>query len=87
MEAMSAGIPVVATDIPGNRDLVVDGETGWLVPVGDAAGFAGRTNQLLDDPQQAAQVGAAAKDRMLNEFSVELMIQRYEAFYTELMAS
>ena len=40
MEAMSHGVPVVATDIPGNRDLVVPGETGYLVPVGDRAGFA-----------------------------------------------
>ena len=50
MEAMSYGLPVVASDIPGNRDLVVDKETGYLFPVGDRATLARVTNQLLDDP-------------------------------------
>lgn len=85
MEAMSAGIPVVATDIAGNRDLVVPAETGYLVPVGNAAEFARKTNQLLDDDQLAQRIGQAGKQRMLDEFSFEKMIQRHAQLYRELV--
>ena len=54
---MAAGVPVVATDIPGTRDLVVPGETGFLVRVGHRAGFARWTNQLLDDAALCASAG------------------------------
>jgi glycosyltransferase involved in cell wall biosynthesis len=85
MEAMSAGIPVVATDIAGNRDLVVSGKTGYLVPVGDAARFASMTNQLLDDDTLAQQLGQAGKQRMLDEFSVQTMVDRHAQLYRELV--
>ena len=61
MEAMAAGVPVVATDVPGTRDLVVHGETGYLVPVGDRAGFARQTNRLLDDADLARRLGEAGR--------------------------
>lgn len=84
MEAMSAAIPVVATDIAGNRDLVVHGESGFLVAVGDAAGFASQTNVLLEDRSLAQQVGQAAQQRMLQEFSIEQMVSRHAALYEQL---
>ncbi len=86
MEAMSAGVPVVATDIPGNRDLVVPDETGYLVPVGDRAAFARHTNMLLDDAELAGRFGQAGRQRMLAEFTVEKMVARHTALYRELMA-
>jgi glycosyltransferase involved in cell wall biosynthesis len=85
MEAMSAGIPVVATDIAGNRDLVVSGKTGYLAEVGDAAEFARKTNQILDDDQLAEQLGQAGKQRMLDEFSVERMVDRHAQLYRDLV--
>ena len=84
MEAMSAGVPVVATDIAGNRDLVVPGETGYLVPVGDRAAFTLHTHELLDDPATARKLGDAGQARMLNEFTVEKMIERHAALYRDL---
>ena len=81
MEAMAAGVPVVATDIPGNRDLVVHGETGYLVPIGDRAGFARWTLALLNDTELARRLGHSAKQRMLSEFSVEKMISRHAELY------
>ncbi len=86
MEAMSQAVPVVATDIPGNRDLVVPGETGYLVPVGDRAGFARFTNKLLDNQALAQQLGAAGRQRVLNEFSVEQMVARHAELYQELLS-
>ncbi|MFT5522789.1 MAG: glycosyltransferase involved in cell wall biosynthesis [Pirellulaceae bacterium] len=84
MEAMSAGVPVFATDIPGNRDLIIDGESGILVPVGDRAAFASKTNVLLNDPEQATAISRAARKRMIDEFSVEQMVARYADFYDEI---
>jgi glycosyltransferase involved in cell wall biosynthesis len=86
LEAMSAGLPVIATDIAGNRDLVVPDQTGYLVPVGDRAAFARRTNALLDDPELARRLGAAGRQRVLTEFSVDKMVARHAALYQELAA-
>ena len=83
MEAMMVGLPVVVTDIAGNRDLVVDGAHGQLIPVGDAAGFASATSQFLEDSDRAEGFGCAARQRMLEEFSVSRMIDRYAELYRE----
>jgi glycosyltransferase involved in cell wall biosynthesis len=86
MEAMSWGIPCVATDIPGNRDLVVPEQTGYLVPVGDRAELARKTERLLENPDWAAQLGAAGRARMAREFSVEQMVARHAELYRSLRA-
>ena len=86
MEAMSAGVPVVATDIPGNRDLVVPDQTGYLVPVGDRSAFTRHTHHLLEDRDLSRQLGDAGRARMLAEFSVEQMIERHAALYEQLTA-
>ncbi|MBX3415900.1 MAG: glycosyltransferase [Pirellulales bacterium] len=85
MEAMSAGVPVVATDIAGTRDLVVPGETGYLVPVGDCAAFARHTDRLFNEVELARRLGSAGRARMLREFSVERMVERHIALYRELL--
>lgn len=84
MEAMQAGLPVIASDIPGNRDLVVDGQTGLLVPLGDSAAFAGRAHDLLQDAAQAAALGRAAQQRIADHFSVARMVERHADLYQQL---
>ncbi len=84
LEAMAAGVPVVATDIAGTRDLVVHGQTGFLVALGHRAGFARWTNQLLDDAALARRLGQAARGRASSEFSVETMVSRYVELYREM---
>ncbi len=86
MEAMLAGLPVVATDIPGNRELIIPSETGLLIPVGDRAGLARATRYLLEHPGEADRLGQAARRRMQQEFSVERMVQRYARLYEEVAA-
>lgn len=86
LEAMAAGLPVVASDIPGNRDLVIPGETGWLVAVGDSAGYAKWAERLLSDRDLARRMGAAGRQRVSIEFSVEKMVERFTALYRELLA-
>jgi glycosyltransferase involved in cell wall biosynthesis len=85
LEAMACGVPVVATDIPGTRELVVPGETGYLVPVGDRAAFAKLTQRLLNDTSLAGRFAAAARSRVASEFSVEKMIERHVGLYREVL--
>jgi glycosyltransferase involved in cell wall biosynthesis len=85
MEAMSHGLPVVATDIPGNRDLIVPDESGYLVPVGDRAAFAHYTNLILDNPDLAKRLGESARQRMQSEFSIAKMVARHDEMYRQLV--
>jgi glycosyltransferase involved in cell wall biosynthesis len=84
MEAMVAGVPVIATDIPGNRDLVIHDDTGYLIPLGDRFEFTRRTHWLLEDEALRRRLGDAGRQRMLTEFTVERMIDRHAALYREL---
>ncbi|MBL9125285.1 MAG: glycosyltransferase [Planctomycetaceae bacterium] len=85
MEALITGVPVVATDIPGSRELVVPGENGYLVGVGDRAGFARYCLKIIEDPELRSRLGAAGRRRMLDEFSVARMVERHAALYRELL--
>jgi glycosyltransferase involved in cell wall biosynthesis len=85
MEAMAAAVPVVATDIWGNRELVVHGETGFLVPVGDRAGFARYAHIILDNSELAAGLGAAGRQRISTKFTLEAMVEKHAALYRELL--
>jgi glycosyltransferase involved in cell wall biosynthesis len=85
MEAMAAAVPVVATDISGNRDLVVPNETGYLVPVGDRAAFARQANKLLDDLELSRRLGEAGRQRILTDFTIEKMVERHAQLYREVL--
>ena len=87
MEAMAAGLPVIASDIPANRELVVSGETGFLVPVGDRAGFAQFAERVLFDRDLAVTLGLAGRERMATEFSVEAMVREHQALYERVLAA
>lgn len=85
MEAMAAGLPVVASDIPPNRELVVHGETGYLAPVGDRVAFAQLAQRLLLDSSLARQFGSAGRTRIETDFSVKKMVDGYANLYREIV--
>ena len=85
MEAMSAGVPVVGTDIAGTRDLIVEGETGFLVPVGDRAAFARAAQRIMENPDLGERLAEASRRRMVQEFSVEKMVKSYATLYDEVL--
>ncbi len=76
IEAMMSGLPVVATDIRGSREEVVEGETGTLVAVSDAADLAAALNRLVADPDLRAKQGAAGRARALALFDEKAVIAR-----------
>ena len=71
LEAMHAGRPVVASRRPRLAEVVIDGETGFLTPVGDKVALAKQTRKLLDNPQLAEQMGLAGRRRVAEHFSFE----------------
>ncbi len=77
LEAMASGLPIVATDIPGNRALIASGEHGLLVPPDDPAALAGAINSLLDAPSRAAHYGEAARGRVERHFALSTMVGRH----------
>ncbi|MCA9126350.1 MAG: glycosyltransferase [Planctomycetales bacterium] len=84
LEAMSLGVPVVASDIPGTRDLIEHGESGYLYPRGNAAALAKLTNQLLTNDEVRRSLASGAARRVQEEFSVTRMVREHEEYYRRL---
>lgn len=76
LESMAMGRAVVATGNPGLEDYITHGETGLLVPPGDPEAMAHTLTELVADPERCEQLGAAARQRVLNGFSTRAMAQR-----------
>jgi glycosyltransferase involved in cell wall biosynthesis len=84
MEYMALGKPVVATDCAGNRELIEQGETGYLVAAGDVGGIAQRVLALLDEPALATRLGENGRARIGREFGLVRMTLSYTRLYREL---
>jgi sugar transferase (PEP-CTERM/EpsH1 system associated) len=78
LEAMASGLPVVATAVGGNPELVVDGCTGTLFPVGDAERLAGCLASYAEEPAMGLAQGEAGRCRVVEQFSIEAMVRGYE---------
>ena len=85
LEAMAAGLPVVASATGGLLELVEDGQTGFLVPVGAPEALADRLGRLLEDEVLRARMGEAARRRVEERFTVAQMAAQIEAVYDRLL--
>ena len=85
IEAGLSGLPVVATDVPGVRSIVADGDTGVIVAVGDPDGLAAATTRLVGDPGLRAALGRAARQRCLDRFSLAAVEERWLSFLQPLV--
>jgi glycosyltransferase involved in cell wall biosynthesis len=85
MEAMAAGLPVVSTAVGGVPELVREGETGLLVPSGDAAALARALQALVDDPARREAMGKAARQHAITHFDIRHTVRQYEALYERLL--
>ena len=81
LEAMSAGLPVVVSDIPGTRHLVEDGRTGLRFPVGAVAVLGAGLAHLATDPKRRADLGRAAREVVTTGFTLAGEAERYQALY------
>lgn len=87
LEYMAASLPVVATDCGGNRELVKEGEGGFIVPVGHPEKLASPVLNLLDDPSLRKKMGAFNRRRIEEDFRPEAVGAQFEALYAEVAGS
>lgn len=87
LEAMACGLPVVATDVGGNADLVIHGVTGQIVPAGDVDAMAHSLVQLASSPELAQSMGRAGRQRILEKFSLDAMVGTYQGLYDRLLGT
>jgi glycosyltransferase involved in cell wall biosynthesis len=85
MEAMAAGLPVIATGVGGIPELLQSGEQGLLVQAGDRRGFAAAMKTLLHHAETRQAMGRAAQTRAMREFRVERMVEGYANLYREMV--
>ena len=85
LEAMAAGVPIVATDIPGNDESVSSGRNGWLVSPGDPSALAEKVLNLLNDPKQASMFVHAGRERIVQEFTRVKMLASIQNVYQEVV--
>ena len=87
IEAMAAGLPVVASAVGGLLDLIEGRATGMLVPAGDSAALAAALRELFTDPAMAGQLGEAAQAHVRRRYSFERMVASFEELYTAGLAA
>jgi glycosyltransferase involved in cell wall biosynthesis len=85
IEAMAAGVPVVATAVGGVPDVVVEGETGYLVEGGDVKRLAGAIVELLRNPKEAREMGQKGREVAYPKFAAQTLIANVEGLYAELL--
>jgi glycosyltransferase involved in cell wall biosynthesis len=85
LEAMRAGLPVVASNVNGVGEAVSDGVTGYLVPAADSNAFRNRLVQLLTDVNLRRNMGAAGRLRFEKEFTADVMLRKTASIYRELV--
>lgn len=86
LEAMACEVPVIATNAGGMPEVVDDGETGYLLPVGDVEGMAGRALEILTNEALRRRMGAAARATAIARFDENAIVPRYRAMYERVIA-
>ncbi|EIT86530.1 group 1 glycosyl transferase [Fictibacillus macauensis ZFHKF-1] len=84
MEAMACGLPVIANDNRGHRDLIIPGETGWLVPNNDPSHYAHYIEQLVQDTVLHRKLGNKGRQRMIDTFSLQNVLIEKQEIYQSL---
>ena len=85
LEAMSVGLPIVATAVGGNPEIVQQPETGLLVPAANASLLAEAISQMCTQPQKWLTMGQSARERVEQHFNVRSMIKDYEILYQQIL--
>ncbi len=86
LEAMSCGLPCIASAAGGIPEIISDGENGLLIPPRDASALAGAVARLAGDPALSPRLGASARETVRNRFSLEAMVHSHEGLYHRLLS-
>jgi sugar transferase (PEP-CTERM/EpsH1 system associated) len=86
LEAMASGLPVIATDVGGNAELIADQDSGWLVPSGDAEAMAAAIERYFSNSDLLHRHSAAARQRAVTQFSLAGMVQGYHRVYSRFIS-
>jgi len=85
LEAMACGVPVVGSIVGGLPELVTDGETGFLEPIGDVGAMARRAIEILNDKKLHAEMSSNARNIAVEKYRTEKMVAEYRSFYQEVI--
>jgi glycosyltransferase involved in cell wall biosynthesis len=85
IEAASSGLPIIATDVPGCREIVKHGVNGLLVPPRNTHALAEAIMSLADNPAERSRMGAAGRKIAVNEFNEDIVIRETLSVYSELL--
>lgn len=84
LEAMSCGLPVVATSVGGNPSIISDRENGFLIKSGDLDNYVEALNKLIDSAELRITMGIKARKNVIDNWSLKIMVNKYEELYDEL---
>lgn len=87
LEAMAAGVPVAVTRVGGNPEIVIEGESGWMVPSGDVAALSAVLQSAVSDVQLRNRFGVAAQRRFAEQFGFDAMLANYRKLYVRLVVT
>jgi glycosyltransferase involved in cell wall biosynthesis len=87
LEGMAASLPMVVTDVGGNAEAVIDGETGLVVPSKDPQALAVALERLINDAELRRLMGSAGRERVAQHFSLDSCVNAYEALFHEVLRS
>jgi glycosyltransferase involved in cell wall biosynthesis len=85
LEAMRAGLPVIASDVGGVGEAVVDGKTGFLIPRGDIEVLKDRLTRLIDNPGLRVELGQAGQQRFTENFTIDIMLAKTVSVYQQIL--
>jgi glycosyltransferase involved in cell wall biosynthesis len=85
LEAMAASRPVIGTAVEGTEDLIVPGQTGWLVPPSNVAALTKALLEAADSPERCLRYGEAGRHRVEQEFLVERTLMAYENLWARIL--
>ncbi len=86
LEAMAVGLPIVATAVGGNAEVVINGRTGFLVPKANPAALAAAILHLVANPELGRRLGQASRARVERHFDVRMMVRQYERLYENILS-
>jgi len=86
LEAAACALPTIATDVAGTREVIVDGQTDWLVPAGDASALGDAMNRMMRTPSEERRaIGERARQQVIERFSLEAVLDQWETLYLNLL--